>query len=174
MRYSLIEEYNIQNGVSATVSLWTQGCPIRCKGCHNQHTWNFDGGKEWNDEALNELLFKLNKPFLKDLAILGGEPLAPQNIDDVISICKLIKMDYGDKVNIFLWSGYNINKLKDNEIWQYVDLIVSGPFILSKKVEHNWYGSSNQKIYCTSNRIIDFINEEAILVNNKGEIINEK
>lgn len=171
MRYSLIEEYNIQNGTTATVSLWTQGCPIRCKGCHNQHTWNFDGGKEWNEDAMRDLLDKLEKPFLKDLAILGGEPLAPQNIDDVISICKFIKEQYKDKVNIFIWSGYSFNKLQGNEIWKYADLIVVGPFVLSKKVKHNWYGSSNQKIYCTSQRVIDYIKEDAILVNNKGEKI---
>lgn len=117
----------------------------------------------------------METPFLKDLAILGGEPLAPQSIDDVVSICKFIKEKYGDEVNIFLWSGYNYRKLIGNDIWKYVDLMVVGPFSILKKVDSKWFGSSNQKIYCTSQRIIDFTEEyDAILVNKKGEIINGK
>lgn len=169
MRYSLIEEYNIQNGEVATVSLWTQGCPIRCKGCHNQHTWNFAGGKKWSDEAMDELLYKMERGFLKDLSILGGEPLAPRNEEDVIDICKKVREKYSNKVKIFVWTGYEKEQIKDSEIWNLVDIIVSGPFMIDKKKEHRWYGSTNQKIYCLNEEAKDLVGEEGILLNEKLE-----
>ena len=46
MRYAGIKYNDIVDGDGVCVSLWMQGCPHRCKGCHNPETWSFDGGIE--------------------------------------------------------------------------------------------------------------------------------
>ena len=46
MKYAGIVENDVVNGEGVCVSFFMQGCPHRCKGCHNPETWNFDGGKE--------------------------------------------------------------------------------------------------------------------------------
>ena len=169
MRYSLIEGFNIQNGESATVSVWTQGCPFRCEGCHNSHTWNYKGGKEWTQKEIDKVLFLLEYPFSKDLAILGGEALDERNIDDVTELCRLVKEKNKD-TKIFVWTGNNLEDIYDLEIWKYVDAMIVGRFVISEKIDHHWYGSSNQFIACTSQSIIDFC-KEGILVNRKGRKI---
>ena len=50
MRYADLKENDIVDGKGVSVSLWMQGCPHRCPGCHNPHTHDFDGGY-FNGEA---------------------------------------------------------------------------------------------------------------------------
>ena len=60
-----------------TISIWLQGCPHRCKGCHNPETWNDDGGYKLSDENFKSILYdsmkKLNDKTQKvSISILGG------------------------------------------------------------------------------------------------------
>ena len=65
-------------GVSVT--LFTQGCPHHCEGCHNPETWDFNGGKEFTPEVLRKIVAGLTKNGIKrSFCIMGGEPLCEQN-----------------------------------------------------------------------------------------------
>lgn len=169
MRYSLIEGYNIQNGVCATVSVWTQGCVFHCKGCQNAHTWKLKGGKEWTNKEVEEVLKQLVTPFKKELAILGGEPLHEQNVDGVLDLCKTVRKKLPN-TKIFVWTGNNLEDIEGHEIWNYADAVIVGRFVISEKVDSKWYGSSNQFLACTSQEIIDFCGEGK-LVDRKGRLI---
>ena len=81
MKYAGLLKNDFINGEGVCVSVWVQGCPFRCKGCHNPQTWDFDEGIEVDEDALiDEVLAALNaNGILRNLSILGGEPLAPQN-----------------------------------------------------------------------------------------------
>ena len=46
MKYAGLIKNDVVNGQNVCVSLWVQGCPFHCKGCHNPQTWDFDGGYE--------------------------------------------------------------------------------------------------------------------------------
>ena len=59
-----------------TISIWLQGCPHRCKGCHNPETCNDDGGYKLSDENFKSILYesmkKLNDKTQKvNISILG-------------------------------------------------------------------------------------------------------
>ena len=56
MNTALIKQTDTVNGEGFAVSLWTQGCPFRCKGCWNDVTWDFNGGNEWSQELEDELI----------------------------------------------------------------------------------------------------------------------
>ena len=113
MRFSKIKDNDIANGVGITMSLWTQGCPHHCKGCFNKETWNFEDGEEFTQEDLKYIIESINKNNIKrDLSILGGEPLCPQNVEGVITLCKEFKRHYPEKL-IYLWTGYTIENFDD-------------------------------------------------------------
>ena len=55
MRYSGLNRNDLAAAPGVSVSFFTQGCPHRCKGCHNPETWDFNGGKEFTIDVLNDI-----------------------------------------------------------------------------------------------------------------------
>ena len=97
MRYSQIRSLDISNGEGVGVALFIQGCNLRCKNCFNSETWDFNGGKEWTEEVKNKFMELINKPYITRVSILGGEPLAYKNVNDVLNIVNEIRISYPDK-----------------------------------------------------------------------------
>ena len=60
MRYADIIYNDIAAAPGLCVTFFTQGCPHRCPGCHNPQTWDFDGGKEFTLETLDEIIAGLS------------------------------------------------------------------------------------------------------------------
>ena len=157
MRYALIREMDVSNGVGVGVSLFVQGCHFHCKGCFNPETWDFSGGNEWTSETENKFIELAGKPYIKRISILGGEPLADENVYDVMMLLKKIRRIYPDK-KIWLYTGYTWESIsalyrKDFERCEalsYVDVLVDGQFQLDKQDTLNreivFAGSTNQRI----------------------------
>lgn len=165
MRYAKIMEndtVDTLNGIA--VSLWTQGCPFRCKGCHNPETWDFNGGIEDDIEKIIEKIKQLlNKNNIKrDLSILGGEPLCDENIDFTKKvIIEISKFQDFSKV-IYLWTGYSIEEAQKRlgEAFSYITYIVTEPFILKERnLMLSLRGSNNQKVYQITKDFIVNIND---------------
>ena len=147
MRYNKIRKMDISNGPGVRVSIFFQGCHFHCPGCFNQETWDFNGGKEFNDEVINHILDLSKNDVISGLSILGGEPLNPKNIEGSTKLAKVFKEKYPSKT-IWLWSGYLFDEYtKDKEIVNYLDVIVDGQFKidLSSPLLH-YKGSSNQRV----------------------------
>ncbi len=147
MRYNLIRKMDISNGPGVRVSIFMQGCAFHCKNCFNQETWDFNAGKEFNDDTINEVLDLCSKGHIKGLSILGGEPMHPNNIEGTTKLAKAFKEKYPEK-NLWVWSGFKFDQdLKDKEVLNYVDVLVDGTY---HDEEHNptlkWRGSSNQRV----------------------------
>ena len=149
MRINRIKDNDIANGFGITMSLWTQGCPHHCKGCFNKETWNFIDGEEFTEEKLNYIIDNIDKHNVKrDLSILGGEPLCPENIDGVLQVCESFKNKYPDK-KIYVWTGYTVENFDEvqKQIFKYIDVLVDGKFEEDKKnISLTLRGSSNQRI----------------------------
>ena len=81
--------------------------PHHCNGCHNPETWPFDAGTEIDREEVLDIILKAldENGVHRNFSILGGEPLAPQNIKDVEWITNQIKWLRPD-TQIYLWTGY--------------------------------------------------------------------
>ena len=160
MRYALIREMDISNGKNIGVSLFVQGCHFHCNGCFNQITWDFNGGKEWNNEIKNKFFQLINKPFIKRVSILGGEPLEYNNLPDIYDLIKEIKTKFPDK-DIWLYTGYTLsinnfdtsvdvcwdNGLLRNYILAMCDVVVDGPYIEEQRdITLAFRGSKNQRL----------------------------
>ena len=149
MRINRIKDNDIANGFGITMSLWTQGCPHHCKGCFNGETWSFVDGEEFTEENLNYIMENIDKHNInRDLSILGGEPLCPENIEGVLHVCEAFKNKYPHK-KIYVWTGYtaeNFDELQ-REIFKYADVLVDGKFEEEKKnISLTLRGSSNQRV----------------------------
>lgn len=156
MRYAQIRSMDISNGEGIGISLFTQGCPIRCPECHNSSIWDFNGGTEFTKETEQEIIKLLKPNYITRFSILGGEALLPQNYRDLYNLCTEIKFARPD-IKIWLWSGYTFE-----EIWQHaqedttnylfallgiVDVLVDGPFIAEQRdITLKWRGSKNQRV----------------------------
>jgi anaerobic ribonucleoside-triphosphate reductase activating protein len=141
-----IKKYCISNGEGLRTAVFFSGCKFHCKNCHNSTIWDFNIGKEYNDEIYQEIKESVNE-HIAGLSILGGEPLVEENVQAVTELCKRFKIDFPDKT-IWLWTGYNFDDIKNLEVCQYLDVIVDGLFIEEEKdINLKWRGSRNQNVY---------------------------
>ena len=147
MRYNLIRKMDISNGPGVRVSIFMQGCAFHCKNCFNPETWNFDGGQEFNETTINEVLNLCEENHIKGLSILGGEPMHPNNIEGTTKLAKAFKEKYPNK-NLWVWSGFRFdNELKDKEVLNYIDVLVDGQYVDElHDFTLKWRGSSNQRV----------------------------
>lgn len=146
MNYIALTKCEVANGSGCRVALWVAGCPHRCHGCHNQQTWDFSTGKEFDSTALDMLAKALNEPTCAGLTITGGEPLAPQNIIAVADLARKYKIAYPSK-NLWVFTGYTFETVPYGEILKYIDVLVDGPYIESlRDVTLPFRGSSNQRV----------------------------
>lgn len=146
MHYNTIRKMDISNGPGVRVSIFMQGCVFHCKNCFNPETWDFNNGKEFNDDVINHVLDLCDQSYIKGLSILGGEPMHPKNIEGTTKLAKAFKERFPEK-NLWCWSGYSFEELHDKEILKYADVLVDGKYIDEL---HNpllkWKGSSNQRV----------------------------
>ena len=155
MRYAGLIHNDFSAAPGISVSFFTQGCPHHCPGCYNPETWDFDGGKEFTYDVLNEIEESLfANGVSRSLAIMGGEPLCEQNIFLTLLVVKTIKEKYPD-VKIYIWSGYTYdylmsritNNLHLKQVLDYADFLIDGPYIEElRDISLPMRGSSNQKI----------------------------
>ena len=147
MKYNLIRKMDISNGPGVRVSVFMQGCGFHCKNCFNKETWDFEAGKDFNQDTIDEVLNLCKEDYIKGLSILGGEPMHPKNIEGTTKLAKAFKEKYPNK-NLWVWSGFKFDEdLKDKEVLNYVDVLVDGRY---EDDLHDftlkWRGSSNQRV----------------------------
>lgn len=146
MKYNTIRKMDISNGPGVRISIFVQGCEFHCKNCFNAETWNFDNGKDYTDETIEKVLSLGEEEYVRGLSILGGEPLHPKNIEGVTKLAKAFKEKFSNK-DIWLWSGYSFEEMKDKEIMNYLDVMVDGRYVDElHDFRLQWRGSSNQRV----------------------------
>lgn len=111
IRYAQIRSLDLSNGEGVGVALFVQGCHFHCENCFNPETWDFDGGKEWTEEVKNKFITLANRSYIKRISILGGEPLAEENLDDVLDLVNKFRLSSPQK-SIWLYTGNTISTCK--------------------------------------------------------------
>ena len=147
MNYNKIRKMDIANGPGVRVSVFFQGCAFHCKNCFNPDTWDFNSGKEFGEEQIEEIIKLCEPDHITGLSILGGEPMHPKNIENSTKLAKRFKEVYPNKT-IWSWTGFLFDRdLKDKEILNYLDVLVDGQFVDElRNPELKWRGSSNQRV----------------------------
>ena len=152
MRYAGLIKDDTAAGPGLCVTFFTQGCPHHCAGCHNPETWDFNGGIEFHPDLIKEIVDALTDRGIKrNLCIMGGEPLCPENEFLTMLIILEVRARVPD-LKIYLWSGYTLEELRHKgprvrDILQQVDFLIDGRFDQElKDTTLKMRGSSNQQI----------------------------
>lgn len=149
MKIAQIRKYDVANGPGIRTTIFVSGCTHNCKNCFNKEYQAFNFGREFTNEIQDEIIEMVKKT--KRLSVLGGEPL--QQGWKMVEFLKTIKDETG--ANIWMWTGYTFEEIisKKQELpyqisaLQYVDVLVDGRFIDSKKdLKLKFRGSSNQRV----------------------------
>ena len=146
MRYHNITTDDMLNGDGLRTVLWVAGCNHHCEGCQNPITWDINGGIPFDEDAENELFQKLAPDYISGLTFSGGDPLHPQNRAEITRLAKKSR-ELFPKKDIWVYTGYSFDEIKDLEIMQFIDVLVDGEFkieLLDEKL--NWKGSANQRV----------------------------
>lgn len=153
MRLQYLKTYDQENtmGQGASVSLWFNGCSHQCPGCFNQETWEFDETLEVpNKEVVNRVMDALDGPArLNTLTLLGGDPLNPRNVMDMIEIVSEIKNRRPD-TQVVCWTGFTWRQVVNSKLLapalEYIDVLIDGRYERELTVKGKPFGSSNQKV----------------------------
>ena len=140
-----IVEDSIVDGPGIRVTVFCQGCPHHCPGCHNPETWEFGCGTLISVEAVVEIV--QSNPLCRGVTFSGGEPFA--QAEGYAKLAKLLK-EAGYEVASY--SGYTFEQLlrgtpAQRELLASIDVLIDGPFIQAEKsLEVPFRGSKNQRI----------------------------
>ena len=146
MNYCGIKKVDIANGPGVRVSLFVSGCRNHCPGCFQPETWDFNYGDPFTRTTEEEIMEALRPSWIQGLSILGGEPTEEENAAVLIPFLKRVRAVLPDK-DIWLYSGYTYEALRDKEILTLADVLVDGPFLLEQKdAGLAFHGSRNQRI----------------------------
>lgn len=134
------------DGPGLRLTVFTQGCPHRCPGCHNPHTHDAQGGRIEDTDQIAQRL--QNNPLLAGLTLSGGEPF-----EQAAACAVLAQSARRGGLNVWAYSGYTLEQLqarKDadtDRLLEAIDVLVDGPFIQSQRsLELDYCGSRNQRL----------------------------
>lgn len=76
-RVHSIQSMGTLDGPGVRFVIFLQGCPLRCKCCHNPDTWDFEGGTAYTAEELVTRALRYREYFGEEggVTVSGGEPL---------------------------------------------------------------------------------------------------
>lgn len=125
------------NGDGARYVVFTQGCKHGCRGCQNPETWDFNGGSE---VSVSEVAADYrSRKYLDGLTLSGGDPFYQQ--EECLRL-----LDELPGVNVWIYTGFEYEEIKDTELARRADVLVVGKFVEELRCEGQMYGSSNQRI----------------------------
>lgn len=180
MKYAEIKSRDIANGPGVRVSLFVSGCTLHCNGCFNSAAWNFNYGKEFTEDTIQEILDLLRPDYVSGLTILGGEPFEFVNQKGLLPLLQRVHEEYPDR-SIWCYTGYYFDTeiISDmykkwpvtKEILSLIDVLVEGRFDIDKlDLNLRFKGSSNQRIL-DMKRTLEA--EEIVLWHDQGSFYRE-
>lgn len=143
---------SVVDGEGYRYSIFVQGCPHNCEGCHNPATHDFDGGTLWEkDDFFKKVLQDIDENILlSGVTFSGGEPFCHAE-----ALAELAEKIHERGLDIWCYSGYTLETLwqKAEEepavgrLLENIDVLVDGPFIMEQRdLELRFRGSDNQRL----------------------------
>jgi len=146
LRLAGVQDDSIVDGPGIRLTVFAQGCPHRCPGCHNPQTHDPEGGY-WEEEAA--LLQRLGEnPLLRGITLSGGEPFLQAE-----AFANLAKKVHAMGKDVVCYTGYTFEQLFDMQdrhvhaLLDHIDILVDGPYIEAQRdLELLFRGSANQRL----------------------------
>ena len=157
MYYGELKKCDIANGAGVRVTLFVSGCTNHCPGCFQPQTWDFTYGQPYTTDTQREIIDELQKPYVRGLTVLGGEPFEPENQRQLVKLLRQVKENYPEK-DVWVFSGFTLDGelLREgshprcevtDEMLGYIDVLVDGRFVEElKDISLQFRGSRNQRV----------------------------
>ena len=136
---------SIVDGPGIRTTIFSQGCPHHCPGCHNPETWDFGCGTDVPVESIVGIV--KSNPLCRGVTFSGGEPFA-----QAAGFAKLAVLLKAEGYEVASYSGYTFEDLLEGteaqqQLHSNIDILIDGPFLISEKsLEIAFRGSRNQRI----------------------------
>ena len=136
---------SIVDGPGIRTTIFSQGCPHHCPGCHNPETWDFGCGTVVPVEAIVDIV--RSNPLCRGVTFSGGEPFT-----QAAGFAKLAGLLKEKGYEVASYSGYTFEELLEGsedqkKLLAAIDILIDGPFLLAQKsLEIAFRGSRNQRI----------------------------
>ena len=136
---------SIVDGPGIRTTVFCQGCPHHCPGCHNPETWDFGCGTAMLEEDIVQII--RSNPLCRGVTFSGGEPFAQAE-----GFAKLAQLLHQQGYEVASYSGYTFEQLlqgssQQRRLLENIDVLIDGPFISEQKsLEIAFRGSRNQRI----------------------------
>jgi anaerobic ribonucleoside-triphosphate reductase activating protein len=136
---------SIVDGPGIRTTIFSQGCPHHCPGCHNPETWAFGRGTDMEEERLLEIVKE--NPLCRGVTFSGGEPFS-----QAAGYAKLAKLLKQEGYEVASYSGFTFEELLNGtddqkKLLSAIDILIDGPFLQEEKsLEIAFRGSKNQRI----------------------------
>ena len=144
LKYAGIIPDSTVDGPGIRTVVFMQGCIHNCPGCHNPQTHDLNGGEEITPRELAKMIMKNLKANHAGLTLSGGDPFLQD--EELCEMLEFVKKRMPD-LNIWAYTGYLFDEIKDSPLLKYLDVVVDGPFIMAKKsLKLIYCGSGNQRL----------------------------
>ena len=136
---------SIVDGPGIRATIFCQGCPHHCEGCHNPETWEFGCGTKIPVEDILGIV--QTNPLCRGVTFSGGEPFAQAE-----GFAKLGRLLKKAGYEVASYSGYTFEQLltgtpAQRELLETIDILIDGPYLQQERsLELNFRGSKNQRI----------------------------
>jgi len=148
MKVAGLVQDSIVDGPGFRFTVFTQGCPHGCPGCHNPETHNPSDGTEMPVADVVKKL--LSNPLTDGVTLSGGEPFM-QGAD----CAAIARAAHENDLNVWTYTGFTFERLIElsetdvcmKALLYETDVLVDGPFILTERsLSLKWRGSKNQRL----------------------------
>ncbi len=137
---------SIVDGPGLRCTLFVQGCPHACPGCHNPATWPFEGGVAAEPAELAARVAA--QPLCAGVTFSGGEPFCQAE-----ALAELAaRLRAAGRWELAAYTGYTYEELAagtaaQRRLLSFLDILVDGPFIEARRnLTLRFCGSENQRI----------------------------
>ena len=137
---------SVVDGPGLRTAIFFSGCRRHCKGCHNPEVQDFNYGKEYTEDDIDQMLTLARNVGDSGITLTGGHPLEPENYEFAYEMVKKAK-EYN--LNVWLYTGYVFEQIPIMymDLISLCDVVVDGPFIENLKSNDCLYrGSTNQRL----------------------------
>lgn len=145
LRIAGVARDSIVDGPGMRLTVFVQGCKVRCPRCHNPKTWDFNGGYLI---SLDDVL-SMYRPQYQGLTLSGGEPF-DQDEEQTAALLSLASFIHARGGDVWAYSGHYLEFLqaKNHPLLGCIDALVDGPFAWSlRNLSLKYRNSTNQRIW---------------------------
>ena len=146
IRLAGLEPESIVDGPGYRFTVFVQGCPHNCPGCHNPQTHPFGGGRA--ADIRDHFREFCENPLLRGVTFSGGEPFCQPE-----PLTALAEKLHAKALDIWIYTGYTLEQLQArqepaiNALLETADVLVDGPFHQEERdLTLAFRGSRNQRV----------------------------